>query len=395
MAKISDEFISRYSSKTTAKAVILAWLINADEKNQLDKKKEIFARVFRKSEIKNEFKYLMFITKTHDSITLNWAFDVLTELTGSDEPGNFFSSCIELATCDGVISPKELVILNYLDFILGYDEPVIELLERFIDSSVNIRVDYESEKYNAGSYKHEHLSSVENIIHLHLILSKGTGLNLEYQEKYTFKGIIESNKDKLSDVSDDLMTLEPNPETYPLYVTVLVSMWKYKSVALLLFMIVFITSLVLDSKKNDMWLDNQLHTGAQPYSICYGNSASCYGNDCSSIQVEAGNNDVIVIIKNRYDQIGRHNYIRSFDTHSIKLSNGSYQTFFYSGKGWNPDKVQKNETCKDLRGGFVQSESFSKDNQHNRLDNNILTYQLRGLTSGNFRPGRSSSGDVF
>lgn len=395
MATISNEFISRYSSDTTAKAVLLAWLINADVNNQQDKKKEIFAHVFRNSQIKNELGYLMFLTRAHDLTTLSWAFDVVSELTASGEPGNFFSSCIELATCDGVISPKELVILNYLDFILGYDEPIIELLERFINNSVKIWVDYESEKYNSGSYKHEHLSSVESIVHLHLRLSKGTVLNLEYLKKFTFKSIIESHKDKSSYDSDDLMTVEPNPETYPLYVTVLFNIWKYKSVAIILFAIVFITSLVLDSKKNNMWLDNHLYTGAQPYSSCYSNSATCYGNNCSNIKVKTASNDVVVIIKNRYDRIIRHNYIRSFDTYTINLANGSYQTFFYSGKGWNPEKDQRSETCKDLRGGFVQSESFSKDNLHNSLNNNILSYDLRGISSGNFRPGRSSSGDVF
>jgi len=157
----------------------------------------------------------------------------------------------------------------------------------------------------------------------------------------------------------------------------------------------FISFLVIESGKDDEWLENQLFTGAEPYSSCFNNSAGCYGDNCSSILVTAGNEDVVVMVKNQNDLIVSHSYIKSFDTVTIKLINGYYQTFFYSGIGWNPDKVQDSDICRDLRGGFVRSESFSKDNQHNLLNNNVLTYKLLKVTSGNFRPNKSSAGETF
>ncbi len=142
--------------------------------------------------------------------------------------------------------------------------------------------------------------------------------------------------------------------------------------------------------------NNSLQNGAQPYSQWYGCNA--YYDDYtahSEIRVTApDNSDVIVIVRynNHNGKVAGHKYIKAGYSSSIHLANGyNYQTFFYYGNGWNPEKVMKN----GLRGGFVKDESYSKDGSSSYLDNNILTYELVVQYDGNFSTSRSDEGEIF
>ena len=152
---------------------------------------------------------------------------------------------------------------------------------------------------------------------------------------------------------------------------------------------------ILNSALISQWESNSLSTGSMPYSNCFGSSNSCSGFSCSEVEVTAGGRDVLVTIKNRSGHVVRHGYINSGHKYSFNLPNGSYQVYFYSGIGWNPNKVQNSSTCSNLRGGFVSGESFSKDREWNYLNNHILTYQLRQMTSGNFHPSGSNASEAF
>lgn len=141
---------------------------------------------------------------------------------------------------------------------------------------------------------------------------------------------------------------------------------------------------------------NSLQNGAQPYSRWYGLNA--YYDDYtahSEIRVTAPNNsDVIVIVRynNHNGSVAGHKYIKAGYSSTIYLANGyNYQTFFYYGNGWNPEKVMKN----GLRGGFVKDESYSKDGSSSYLENNILTYELVVQQGGNFSTRRSDEGEIF
>ena len=72
--------------------------------------------------------------------------------------------------------------------------------------------------------------------------------------------------------------------------------------------------------------------------------------------------------------------------------NGSYfQTFFYYGKGWFPDKQMKGK----VRGGFLKGEAFSKDGSLSYFENQILTYEMMLQESGNFQTSTSSEGEMI
>ena len=141
---------------------------------------------------------------------------------------------------------------------------------------------------------------------------------------------------------------------------------------------------------------NSLYNGSQPYSQWYGKNA--YYDDYtphSEICVEAPyNSDVIAIVRrdNHNGKVVGHAYIKAGNSVTLYLQNGSYyQTFFYYGKGWYPEKQMKN----GIKGGFIKDEAYSKDGTPSYLNNNVLTYELTITEHGNFSTSTSNENEIF
>lgn len=144
----------------------------------------------------------------------------------------------------------------------------------------------------------------------------------------------------------------------------------------------------------DKYINNSLSTGSTPYSYCFGNNKSCSDYGCSQIKVRTpSNSDVVVTIK-KNGEVYSHAYINKGSAYTFELPNGIYQTFFYYGKGWNPNKVMKETGCGTLIGGFVTEEHFGKDSPQS-LNNNILEYELILQQNGNFSTSPSNSDEAF
>jgi len=144
----------------------------------------------------------------------------------------------------------------------------------------------------------------------------------------------------------------------------------------------------------DKYINNSLRTGATPYAYCFGGNRSCSEWGCASISVKTPyNSDVMVTIK-KNDIVVRHAYIKAGSTYQFEFPNGTYQAFFYYGKGWNPNKVMKELDCGILRGGFIDNVSFSKDKPQ-RIDNAKLSYELVLQQNGNFSTKPSNSDEAF
>lgn len=140
------------------------------------------------------------------------------------------------------------------------------------------------------------------------------------------------------------------------------------------------------TQEESPYINNQLSTGDTPYP-CTGISGRQ-----SQIEVKTGGgseSDVIVIIK-RDNIIVRNAYIVSGDSYTFNLPNGSYQVFFYGGKGWNPEKTMPS----GVSGGFVANESFSKD-EPITLKHQSLVYELILQRDGNFSTEPSSADEMF
>jgi hypothetical protein len=158
--------------------------------------------------------------------------------------------------------------------------------------------------------------------------------------------------------------------------------------------------LVDDLKKqiDESYKTNSLYTGAQPYSYCYGKNPYCSIPDgyaeCSFIDIQASSNsDVIVIIK-KNNKVYSHAYIKAGGYYKFKLGNGMFQTFFYYGKGWNPDKYMKKSICGDVTGGFVSSETLDKSDP-TYLNHSSISYTLYAVEDGNFNAKPSNKNEAF
>jgi hypothetical protein len=144
----------------------------------------------------------------------------------------------------------------------------------------------------------------------------------------------------------------------------------------------------------DKYINNSLSTGSVPYSYCFGRNSSCSDWGCSEIKVKTPrNSDVLVTIK-KDNKVVRHAYIKAGSSFTFQLPNGTYQPFFYYGKGWNPEKVMKQTNCGPLKGGFIANEVFGKDNPE-ILSNSVLTYELILQQSGNFSTRPSNANEAF
>jgi hypothetical protein len=89
-----------------------------------------------------------------------------------------------------------------------------------------------------------------------------------------------------------------------------------------------------------------------------------------------------------------HAYISAGSSYTFEMPDGTYQPFFYYGKGWNPEKVMKETSEGKLKGGFIESESFGKDDPQT-LNNEILTYELILQSNRNFSTRPSNAADAL
>ena len=159
------------------------------------------------------------------------------------------------------------------------------------------------------------------------------------------------------------------------------------------------TAIRLEKKRKekaiyDKYINKSLRTGSKPYAYCFGSNNSCSDYGCSQIKVKTPyNSDVVVTIK-KNGKVYRHAYIKSSNTYTFEFPNGTYQTFFYYGNGWNPNKFMKETTCGTLKGGFIDAEHFGKDSPQS-LHNNVLSYELILQQNGNFSTKPSNSDEAF
>ena len=152
---------------------------------------------------------------------------------------------------------------------------------------------------------------------------------------------------------------------------------------------------VADDAFEEQWKYNSLSTGSMPYASCYGSSNYCSDWSCSKIKVfTGGSGDVLVSIKNSNGNVVRHAYIKGGNSFTFNVPDGSYQVFFYSGTGWNPNKQMPSSSCSYLKGGFVSNEDVTKDNYIN-LYSQIMTYELILQQQGNFSTKPSSKNEAF
>ena len=144
------------------------------------------------------------------------------------------------------------------------------------------------------------------------------------------------------------------------------------------------------------WSQNQLSTGERPYRDYYGRPLS--GGNEFRFHTSSGCDYVILIKKSSNGRYVDHKYVRGGDYITITVPDGTYDVFFYSGNGWNPDKV-----VGSCIGGFEINESFQKDGpvtvtttiRGDYYYNQTCDYTLYPVQNGNLHLESSNANEVF
>ena len=146
------------------------------------------------------------------------------------------------------------------------------------------------------------------------------------------------------------------------------------------------SSTVTVTEADNPYLDNKLQTGDKPY-----NNNACEGDESEiSVSTSADSEcDVVVIVK-KNSRIVRNVYIAAGGSYELFVPNGTYQVFFYGGKGWNPQK----KMAGGYIGGFVANESYSKDSPVS-LNCQGVSYELIPQRNGNFSTMQSNAAEIF
>ena len=135
----------------------------------------------------------------------------------------------------------------------------------------------------------------------------------------------------------------------------------------------------------ETYIDNQLKTGSKPYMYYY---SSRTGDNY--LDFKTSGNDYVIIVKNYgSSDVVNHIYVRAGDIGRLYLPNGTYNIYFYGGKGWNPDMDNGN-----VKGGFVSGGHIQKDGPV-ELYNQYGEYTLYPVKDGNLQLQRASKGEAF
>jgi hypothetical protein len=124
--------------------------------------------------------------------------------------------------------------------------------------------------------------------------------------------------------------------------------------------------------------------------ICINDGSTDNSGDILQNYATKDNRIKIIKQNNQNGKVVAHGYIRSGATYQFDIPDGTYQTFFYYGEGWNPNKEMKG----GIKGGFVKDEIFSKDNPQ-EIYSAVLTYVLQLQRDGNFQTKGSSPDEAF
>ena len=139
--------------------------------------------------------------------------------------------------------------------------------------------------------------------------------------------------------------------------------------------------------ERERYRHNRLENGAKPYRAYYGKDRTGY--NYMDFNTEKGY-DYVVIVKRSSDmRVMNHVYIRGGRMCRLYLPDGTFNVYFYSGTGWNP-----NIKIKRVKGGFMESPSNQTD-EGIRLYDSYVTYTLYRVPNGNLHLQQSSVDETF
>lgn len=136
------------------------------------------------------------------------------------------------------------------------------------------------------------------------------------------------------------------------------------------------------------YINNSLRTGSKPYSSYFGRAKT--GENYIDVKTAKGSDYIIIVKQHRNRKYINHIYIKGGESARMYIPDGTFDIFFYSGKGWNPNKKVNDE----LPGGFVFYENFQKDTPR-KIVTAYLQYELYPVTNGNLLLDKTDASELL
>ena len=139
----------------------------------------------------------------------------------------------------------------------------------------------------------------------------------------------------------------------------------------------------------DEYRNNSLATGAKPYASYFGKAQT--GKNFIDFKTSGSNDYVAIVKRHSNNKYVNHTYIKGGDNARLYVPSGTYDVYFYSGSGWNPNMVVGQFTGGFVEGGTMQkdgpiqlvSETISLDDGSTQLRTAYMEYTLYPVSNGN------------
>ena len=135
--------------------------------------------------------------------------------------------------------------------------------------------------------------------------------------------------------------------------------------------------------------NNSLTTGAKPYASYFGKAQT--GKNFIDFKTSGSSDYVAIVKRHSNNKYVNHTYIRGGDNARLYVPSGTYDVYFYSGSGWNPNMVVGQFTGGFVEGGTMQkdgpiqlvSETITLDDGSTQLRTAYMEYTLYPVSNGN------------
>ena len=139
----------------------------------------------------------------------------------------------------------------------------------------------------------------------------------------------------------------------------------------------------------DAYRNNSLRTGAKPYAPYFGKAQS--GKNFIDFKTSGSSDYVAIVKRHSNNKYVNHTYIRGGDNARLYVPSGTYDVYFYSGSGWNPNMVVGQFTGGFIEGGTMQkdgpiqllSETITLDDGSTQIRTAYMEYTLYPVSNGN------------
>ena len=140
---------------------------------------------------------------------------------------------------------------------------------------------------------------------------------------------------------------------------------------------------------DEEYRNNSLKTGVKPYESYFGKAQT--GQNYIDFKTSGANDYIAIVKRHRDNKYINHLYIKGGESARLYVPDGNFDVYFYSGKGWNPNKEVGHFTGGFVEGGIMQkdepiqlmTETITMDDGRIQLRTAYMEYTLYPIPNGN------------